>query len=84
VIGDVLTGLLIVAIGVTAIRYHGSVERGFRRAHEWIYERLPRIAGKPLLKASPAMHAWMGFVVFGWGCVCVLSGALIVVYAVVG
>jgi hypothetical protein len=82
VIGEMLTGLLVAAIGVLAIRYHASVEGGFRRVNEWTYRRLPKVIGGPMLKASPTFHAWMGFVAFGWGCICLLSGALMVVYAI--
>jgi hypothetical protein len=81
-IEDALAGLLTATLGVLAVRYHVAVAAGFRRVNEWTYRHLPNVIGGPLEKLSPAFHSAMAYLIFAWGCVCVLCGALITVYAV--
>ncbi len=81
---EVLGGLTCVALGVLAIRYHAQVGRGMQRVNEAIYGRLPGPLGRPMLRISPVFHGFMTYLVFAWGLLCVLIGALIAVYALVG
>lgn len=71
---EVVTFVLIAALGASAVAFGGRIEAGFRTLNEAIYHRLPRVIGDPLLRASPVIHRAAGFIIIAWGVLCVCVG----------